>query len=165
MPKPVALSLRSLAAADIPSIEGILRANKPLFSDEECRTAIELIHESLAAPSPEDRYEFLVAEREGRVVAYACFGTIPLTKGTYDLYWIAVDPSEHSKGVGKALLQGVEREIARQGGRLVVVETSSRKDYEKTRRFYEKTMAYQTAAWIKDFYKPGDDKVIYIKYV
>jgi len=136
----VDLSLRSLAAADIPEIEAILLENRPVFSDEECRTAVEMIHETLAEPAGEDRYQFLVAESEGRVAGYACFGTIPLTKGSYDLYWIAVHPTRHASGVGKKLLLGCEEEIARQGGRLVVVETSSRKEYDKTRRFYEKTM-------------------------
>jgi len=161
----VDLSLRWLAGADVPAIEALVRANRPLFSDEECRTAIEMIEEALAEPDAEDRYQFLVAESAGRVVAYSCFGTIPLTKGTFDLYWIAVHPDHHAHGVGKALLERSEREIALQGGRIVVVETSSRSEYEKTRRFYEKTMGYETAAWIKDFYKPGDDKVIYVKYV
>lgn len=160
------LSLRSLVAADIPQIRELLLANRPVFSDEECGTAVEMIEEQLAAgPDDEDPYQFLVAVANGRVVAYACFGTIPLTKGTYDLYWIAVHPDQHGSGVGKTLLLGCEAEIARQEGRIVVVETSSRKDYDKTRRFYEKTMRYETAAWIKDFYKPGDDKVVYVKYL
>ena len=159
------LSLRSLVAADVPAIEAILLENRPVFSDEEVRTAVDMIRETLAHPDEEDPYQFLVAESDGRVVGYACFGTIPLTKGSYDLYWIAVHPDRHAHGVGKELLLATEEEIARQGGRLVVVETSSRKDYDKTRRFYEKTMRYETAAWIKDFYKPGDDKVLYVKYV
>ena len=49
--------------------------------------------------------------------------------------------------------------------RLIVVETSSRDDYDKTRRFYENTMGYETAAHMRDFYKPGDDKVVYLCYV
>ena len=159
------LSLRWLAAADIPAIEALLLANRPVFSDDECRTAVEMIHETLEDPHVEDRYQFLVAEHEGTVVGYACFGTVPLTRGTYDLYWIAVRPDRHASGIGKKLLVACEEEIARQGGHLIVVETSSRNDYEKTRRFYEKTMHYETAARIRDFYKPGDDKVLYIKYV
>lgn len=164
-PRNVDLSLRWLAKPDIAAIEQILLANRPVFSDDECKTAVEMIVEGLEKPSDEDPYQFLVAEVAGRVVAYACFGTIPLTKGSYDLYWIAVHPEHHATGVGRRLLVACEDEIARQGGRLVVVETSSRSDYDKTRRFYEKTMAYETAAWIKDFYKTGDDKVVYVKYV
>jgi ribosomal protein S18 acetylase RimI-like enzyme len=162
----VDLSLRSLVAADIPQVRELLLANQPLFSKEECVTAVEMIEEGLAQTAEtEDPYQFLVAEQGGRVVAYACFGTVALTQGTYDLYWIAVHPDTHGGGVGKKLLDRVEDEIAKQGGRLVVVETSSRKDYDKTRRFYEKTVKYERAAWIRDFYKPGDDKVVYVKYL
>ncbi len=124
-----------------------------------------MMHECLADSQVEDPYQFVVAEAAGRIVGYACFGTIPLTETTYDLYWIAVHPEYHSHGVGRKLLLHCEQEIARQGGRLVVVETSSRSEYDATRRFYEKTMRYETAAWIKDFYKRGDDKVVYVKYV
>lgn len=124
-----------------------------------------MMHEALADPSVEDPYQFVVAELDGSIVGYACFGSTPLTDGTFDLYWIAVDPARHAHGVGRKLLLHCEREIARQGGRLVVVETSSRAEYEKTRRFYEKTMRYETASWIKDFYRKGDDKVVYVKYV
>jgi ribosomal protein S18 acetylase RimI-like enzyme len=182
MPKSVDLSLRSLVAADLPAIEALLLANRPVFSDAECRTAVEMIHETLAQPDEEDPYQFVVAYEKQQlrggpspaapappppagVVGYACFGRIPLTEGTFDLYWIAVHPDFHAKGVGKVLIVHCEEEIARQGGHLMVVETASRKEYDKTRRFYEKTMGYETAAWIKDFYKKGDDKVVYIKYL
>ena len=161
------LSIRSLEAGDIPQIRELLLANRPVFSDQECDTAIEMIEEQLAlGPGQgEDPYQFLVAEQGGKVIAYACFGTIALTQGAYDLYWIAVHPGVHGSGAGKALLVRCEQEMAKQGGRIVVVETSSRKDYDKTRRFYEKTMQYEKACWIRDFYKPGDDKVVYVKYL
>lgn len=165
MPRSVDLSIRSLAAGDIAAVEALLLANRPIFSDEECRIAVEMIREALAEPDAEDPYQFLVAEAAGRVVGYACFGTIALTQGTFDLYWIAVDPGHQKAGVGKKLLEAVEREVARQGGRLIVVETSSRKDYDATRRFYERTMAYETACRIRDFYRKGDDKVVYVRYV
>jgi ribosomal protein S18 acetylase RimI-like enzyme len=161
----VDLSLRSLAKADVPAIEALLLANRPVFSDEECRTAVEMIHETFAQPDAQDPYQWVVADEAGKAVGFACFGTIPLTKGTFDLYFIAVHPETHARGVGKTLLRWVENAVAGQGGHLICVETSSRQDYAKTRRFYEQTMSYETACRIKDFYKKGDDKIIYIKYL
>ena len=113
MPRNVNLSLRWLAPADVPAIEALLLANRPVFSDEECRTAVEMIHETLEDPHVADRYQFFVAEHDGAVVGYACFGTIPLTNGTYDLYWIAVRPDRHASGVGRKLLVACEEEIVR----------------------------------------------------
>lgn len=157
--------LRSLAATDLPAIDEMLQANRPLFSERECAIAADMVREGLAAPDDEDPYQFVVAERAGRVRGYACFGTVPLTEGTYDLYWIVVHPAAHGSGIGRALMEHCETAIAGQGGRLVVVETSSRPDYDKTRRFYERTMAYRSAARFVDFYRPGDDKIVYVKYL
>ena len=140
-----------------------------------------MVREGLERPDAEDPYQLLVAVDAGesgagaagtrppraafQVIAYACFGVIPLTKGAYDLYWIAVHPDHHGRGVGGALLRRCEELIAVQGGRLIVVETSGRPDYDRTRRFYEKTMGYETAARLRDFYQPGDDKIVYVNYL
>jgi ribosomal protein S18 acetylase RimI-like enzyme len=81
---------------------------------------------------------------------------------TWDLYWIAVHPEAHRQGTGRALMDLCEREIAARGGKLVVVETSSRPDYGPTRAFYE-TLGYAAAARIPDFYAVHDDLVTYTK--
>ena len=93
---------------------------------------------------------------------FACYGPIPLTEGVYDLYWIAVDPAAQKKGIGRYLLGYVEREIKKQGGRMLLIETSSQESYGATIRFYEKS-GYQLAARIKDFYRIGDDKLVFSK--
>jgi GNAT superfamily N-acetyltransferase len=105
-------------------------------------------------------YEFVGAfdERE-YLLGYACFGPTPATEGTYDLYWLAVDPAAQGRGAGRALVQWVERELAGRGARLLVVETSSRPDYEHTRKFYARG-GYAEAARVRDFYAPADDRII-----
>ncbi|MBL8851541.1 MAG: hypothetical protein JNG89_17790, partial [Planctomycetaceae bacterium] len=57
-----------------------------------------------------------------------------------------------------------ERLIAKRGGRRVYAETSGREQYAPTRAFYERC-GYQREATLKDFYAPGDDKVVYGKVV
>jgi ribosomal protein S18 acetylase RimI-like enzyme len=162
MPRRGEPALRPATPADAEAIADLIEANRPLFSEEECAIAIDMVREALR-PQDADPYQLLVAERSGRVVGYACFGTIPLTRGSYDLYWIVVDRESQGSGVGRHLLAACEAAIARQGGRLVVVETSGRPDYAATRGFYEDAMAYEIAGRIKDFYKPGDDKITYVK--
>jgi ribosomal protein S18 acetylase RimI-like enzyme len=161
----VALSLRSLTPADVPDVEALLEANRAVFTDVERRTAMELVREGLSNPGDEDPYQLLAAEEGGRVVGYACFGSIPLTKGAYDLYWVAVAPGAQGRGVGRALCLGVEELIAGQSGRLVVVEASSLAGHDRACRFYERTMRYETVARIKDFYWPGNDKIVYVRYL
>jgi len=105
-----------------------------------------------------------VAELEGRAVGYVCFGPTPATEGTYDLYWIAVSPKLHNKGIGRQLLNFTEREVVRMGGRLLIIETSSQEKYAPTQAFYLKN-GYEIEARIRDFYRPGDDRLIYTKHL
>jgi len=95
-------------------------------------------------------------------VGWVCWGPTPCTLGTFDIYWIGVAPAWQGRGIGRALTNFAEQAIAERGGRLFVVETSSRGTYTPTRRFYE-TLGYHEAGRIPDFYGPGDDKVIFLK--
>jgi ribosomal protein S18 acetylase RimI-like enzyme len=96
------------------------------------------------------------------VQGYACYGPVPLTVGTYDLYWIVVDPVAQGRGHGRRLLEAVERRIEELGGRKLLIETSSQESYAGTIRFYERS-GYELAARIRDFYKVGDDKLVFSK--
>jgi GNAT superfamily N-acetyltransferase len=131
------------------------------FNAEEAAVAVELVDDRLAR-GPASDYRFVFAEEGERTVGYACFGPIPLTAASWDLYWIVVDPAAQGRGAGRALLAEAERRVALAGGRRIYVETSSRPGYEPTRRFYERC-GYGVAATLEDFYAPGDGKVLYLK--
>jgi ribosomal protein S18 acetylase RimI-like enzyme len=96
------------------------------------------------------------------LVGYAAYGPTVGTDRTYDLYWIAVDPTVHGRGAGTVLLDGVEQAMRARDARLVVVETSSREEYADTRRFYARR-GYSEVARMREFYAPGDDRVIFTK--
>jgi D-alanine-D-alanine ligase len=131
------------------------------FRPGEIDIAREVLDDSLRDGPPGD-YQSYSALLGGRCVGWVCFGPTPCTEGTYDLYWIVVDPACQGRGVGRALMQLSERLIAARGGRLVVVETSGRADYDSTRQFYLR-IGYHQAAFIEGFYAPGDAKVVYLK--
>ena len=136
-----------------------------MFSQEEIECALSLVDESFSEAQQSDPYRFVVAvdgNDDSLVVGYACFGTTPLTKGTCDLYWIAVDRARHGDGVGRALLEEVERSLRAEEQHQLVVETSSRVDYAPTRAFYL-AVGYVEEARVRDFYGRGDDKVFYVK--
>jgi D-alanine-D-alanine ligase len=109
-------------------------------------------------------YAFLVYRDGDHVLGFACFGPHPLTQGTFDLYWIAVDPTAQGRGIGRALLSRVEAEVQALGGRLLLIETSGTPAYAPTRRFYE-VCGYPPEAVIHDFYAPGDDLLIFSKHL
>ena len=163
------VKLRGLERSDLGPIEQILRANARVFSEIEIATAVAMLEQGLApgAQEGEEAYQFLVAEVDGVVHGYALYARAALTKGTWDLYWIATDPTGHGRGgrgVGRALLKGVEDAVRSKGGRIVLIETSSRSDYAKARRFYE-AAGYARAATLTDYYRDGDDKVIFARRV
>jgi ribosomal protein S18 acetylase RimI-like enzyme len=149
--------LRSLRAADRARLEEITRG-VGLFRENEVTVALE-VFDAAAAGSPD--YSALAADCEGRLAGWICWGATPCTVGTYDLYWMAVDPALHGSGIGSMLLREMEHRLAG-AARLVVVETAGRPDYRATRAFYE-ARGYRAAGAIPDFYAPGDDQVIYVK--
>ncbi len=131
------------------------------FNAAEIDVADELVRERLQA-GPASGYFFLFLERQGQLIGYACYGPIPATTGSFDLYWIAVHRAWQGRGFGRAILQEAERRIRQAGGRRIYIETSGRTQYEPTRRFYERC-GYRCEARLPDFYAPGDDKLIYVK--
>jgi D-alanine-D-alanine ligase len=149
-----------VTSADRERIHDIV-ASAGFFSSREIDVAVELVDERLQKGAASG-YCFLFAEHTARAVAYACFGPIACTLESYDLYWIAVHSAYRGIGLGRELLARSERLIARQGGRRIYVETSARAQYEPTRGFYRRC-GYRVEAILKDFYAPGDDKVIYVK--
>ena len=141
-------------------IESLLRRTG-LFRDGEVGVALEVLDVYLFRDGQED-YEIYTASMEGEVAGFVCFGFNALTVGTFDLYWIAVDPPFQGRGVGADLMAIVESEARRRGGRMVTVETSSRADYGPALRFYRRR-GYAEEARVADYYGPGDDKVIFVK--
>jgi len=150
-------ALRPLAAADRRRIEEITRAVS-VFRDDEVPVALE-VFDGAVAGSPD--YVALGATVDERLVGWICWGPTPCTLGTYDLYWMAVDPAAQAVGIGTALLREMEGRLAG-SARLIVVETAGRPDYRPTRAFYE-ARGYRKASVIPDFYAPGDDQVVYVK--
>ena len=150
------LNIRPMTAEDRLAVVTILKKT-PEFEPPEIPVAEEVIDSYLRAPV-DSGYSIYVAELGSKVVGYVCYGWTPLTQGTWDIYWIAVAPSEKGRGIGKALMAHAEAEIGKARGRLILVETSSKPSYERTRNFY-RSQGYQLITRIPDFYSPGDDKL------
>ncbi len=115
-----------------------------------------------AAATGNREYIGLVATAGTELLGAIAYGATPMTDGTYDLYWIACDPRRQRSGVGTTLLGAMEADLRRRGARLVRVETSGTALYRPTRAFYEHFQFRETAR-IPEFYRPGDDLVVYTK--
>jgi ribosomal protein S18 acetylase RimI-like enzyme len=151
---------QQVTSSDRDAVRRIVEATR-FFRPDEIEVAVELVDERLARDEASG-YEFIFMEREGSLVGYACFGKIACTLGSYDLYWIAVEPNWQGRGLGQRLLGEVECHIRQRGGRHIYIETSSRPQYAPTRSYYERC-GYEVVAELPDFYDFGDSKVIWRK--
>ena len=151
---------RGLSSGDREPLEKLIRETG-FFNAEEVEVALELIDDRLSQGEA-SHYRFLVAETDEEIAGYACWGPIPGTQASADLYWIVVDPRHQGKGIGAVLLKDAETWMASAGRTRVYVETSTRAQYDGTRRFYL-ACGYELAAEFEDFYGPGDGKAMFLK--
>lgn len=144
---------------DVKKIRDLV-ASVGVFSTEEVETSAELVEETL---SNKDAYNFIfLRDENGEIVAYTCFGEICLTKKRFDLYWIAVAQKWQNQKLASLILSKTEAEIKKLGGVKVYAETSSLLEYKPARNFYLKS-GFTQVAEIFDFYKDGDNKVVFGK--
>lgn len=155
------LKIKNLNLKDLSKLKKMLN-NLKVFSKEEVKISIEMAQEYLKKGKKSD-YNFLVAKGNGDILGFICFGPTPLTYHTFDLYWIAVSKNYQGKSIGSILLKKCEEKVKKEGGKILIIETSSTNKYEKARNFYKK-FGFKKITEIKNFYKYRDNKIIYAKY-
>lgn len=148
-----------LSASDMAPLEEILLSSG-FFYDSEVDIALSLARENLEAGEEKSGYIFNVAEENGKPVAFTCYGKIPGTESSFDLYWIVVHKSQRGKGIGKILMNMAREDIGKRGGENIWIETSSRPLYQPTIHFY---LSYgcEKVTELPDFYGKNDNKVIF----
>ncbi|UCG63457.1 MAG: GNAT family N-acetyltransferase [Deltaproteobacteria bacterium] len=157
------MRIRPVTTHDRKEIVRLLR-QRGTFNQREIRVALDVIDEALERPEKGDYHAFCARDGNANLAGYICFGPIPMTDGCYDLYWIAVDERMSKKGIGGKLLAFMEEFLVREGARRIYVDTSSTPHYKPARSFYKKH-GYHVACLLKDFYREGDHKVIFMKEV
>jgi ribosomal protein S18 acetylase RimI-like enzyme len=162
------MRIRSLSPSDRAQLIDILSQGAG-FRSAEVECAIELLDAALAPADQDeqDGYEARVAVSDEpgtgeRVLGYVCFGATPMTEATYDLYWLVVAQDARGQGIGGALSTALEVELRERGARIIRVETSSLEGQGGARRFYEKT-GFRLSGAIPDFYRQGDDLLVFAK--
>lgn len=131
------------------------------FTIEEIEVALELVDYAIAHGCDGDYIAFAAAQ-DNTVRGYVCIGRTPMTRSTWHLYWLCVDPTCRAAGIGRALEAHAAAFARSRGGERLVLETSGLPSYQSTRAFYEKC-GYTEVGRIADFYKANDDCVIYCK--
>jgi D-alanine-D-alanine ligase len=147
--------------SDVEAVDRLVRQTN-VFNDSEVAIARELVEECLAKGPQASGYHFLFADGPGGVEGYTCFGPIAGTKGRWELYWIAVDPTAHRSGLGKRLQTASEDAMRKLGAVMMIAETSTRPDYAPARKFYV-SQGYKLLAELPDWHDEDDGLAIYGK--
>ena len=155
------IQIRPVAQGDLPAVANLV-VSAGNFNQAEIDCALELVDIYLTNETQRDYHVVVALDPASVVQAYACWGPVPLTRGAFDLYWIATNPRSRGRGFGRALMNYVENQALKMKGRLLAVETSSKPSYTDTVNFY-RGLGYAEEYRIRDFYDVGDDKLILVK--
>ena len=153
--------LFDITPADRPALEKIL-SSSGYFYDFEIEVALSLADETCEKGQEKSGYYWLRLIDDGKVIGFANFGPNPSSVHSWDLYWIAIMDEYRKKHYGSVLLSEAEQRVRALGGHLLWIETSGRPLYEPTRHFYLKN-GYELEATLREFYGPGDPKLVYRK--
>lgn len=148
--------IRMVNKSDLPELKKVLDSIE-LFPSEMLD---DMIAEYFNYPETKDIW--FTAVENNKPLSIGFCAPEKLTEGTYNLYAIGVKHNNQGKGIGSKMMSYIEKHLMEKGQRLLIVETSGSNDFRMTRKFYE-NLNYAKEAVIRDFWKKGDDKVIYWK--
>jgi len=133
------------------------------FYDYEIEAAEDFLKYQLE-DGDESGIHYYMAEDNGKLIGFICFGFDSCTLSTYLLYWMGVHNDYRGKGVGKNLMDNFEKFVISKGAKKIVLETAGRELYKPTRDFYIKN-GYREEGIVPDYYSVGDARVTYVKDV
>ena len=157
------LLVRPAESGDEPAVTELAVVNS-MFAVEELDDFVAMFRGAVARELGDHRW-FVSVAPDGRVVAAAYLAPEPFADRLWNVYFIAVSPTDHGRGAGSDLLRHLEaalRDAGEEVARVLIVETSSTEHYAGARGFY-RARGFEEEARIRDFYGPGDDKVVFWK--
>ena len=160
---PDLLPVRAATASDIEQIRALATGNGMFAPD--AMSGFDGMLSGYLDGSLEGHEWVVVESSTGLLVGAAYFAPEPFGDRVWNLYFIAVHPDHHGTGTGRALLARVEGTLRSRGegvARVLIVETSSDAAFAQARSFYV-ARGFANEAVIREFYGPGDDKVVFWK--
>ncbi len=149
------MNIRKPTSFDLSNIKLIL-VDTNLFPVEMLEDMIEPFLQGI-----EQQERWLVCDTEADgVIGFSYTRAEALTDGVWNLLAIGFRAQYQGNGFGTKLIENVEQSL--KGERILIVETSSLENFDKTRDFY-RSRGYDEEAVIRDYWADGDDKVIYRK--
>ena len=150
------MNIRQTRKSDITALQAVLDATD-LFP---AQMLPELISGFLANDDPEDIW--LTCEQNGQAIGFCYAVPEQMADGAWNMLAVAVRPDEQSRGCGAALTVALEKHLTTRGQRILIADTSGTLAFARTRAFYLAN-GYSQEARIRDFWAPGDDKIVFWK--
>lgn len=151
--------IRLITPADLDALLAIA-VSSGLVPPDGTETLRDVLNEHFAGKLGPDHT--WITDDANRPVAVAYYAPERLTDGTWNLYMIAVHPDCQGQGRGAALIKFIEDQLKNRGARLLIVDTSGLPEFESTRIFYRKC-GFEQEAIVREFWKAGDDKIVFRK--
>lgn len=150
------INIRKTLQSDLESLKKVIESTQ-LFPPDMLE---DMTRDFFSYSNPNDVWLTIL---ENDMIAGVCYcAPEKLTNETFNLYLIAIHRDFQNRGLGKKLLKFLENTLKENKARILIIETSSLKEFESTRKFYS-SLGYKYEAKIADFYDEGDDKIIFWK--
>lgn len=148
--------IRAVIKSDTEGLKKVVDSSE-LFPSEYLD---EMISDYFNNPDTQDIWFTYIDNKKQVAIGYC----VPekLTDGTYNLLALGVSQDIQRKGIASQMMSYIEQQLKHKDGRILIVETSSDDAQIGARQFYLK-IGYTQAAVIKDFWKDGEDKIVFWK--
>ncbi len=148
--------IRAVTPSDTEGLKVVVDSSE-LFPSEYLD---EMISDYFNNPDTQDIWFTYIDNNKQVAIGYC----IPekLTEGTYNLLAIGVLKESQGKGIASEMMKHIEQLLKQKEGRILIVETSSDDAQIAARNFYKK-IGYTQEAVIRDFWKEGEDKIVFWK--
>ncbi len=153
--KVLKLIVRAIAYSDVPAIKRVIDSVE-LFPSEMLD---EMISGYL---SEQGNAEIWLTLDDNGPIAVAYAAPERMTDGAWNLLLIAVKSERQGQGAGQMLISHIERLLNERNQRILLVETSGLPEFQQSRRFYA-FAGFSEEARIRDYYKAGEDKIVFRK--
>ncbi len=150
--------IRAVTKSDIEGLKKVVDSSE-LFPSEYLD---EMISDYLNNPNSQDIW-FTYIDNNTQVAIGYC---VPekFTEGTFNLLAIGVSEDSQRKGIASEMMKYIEQLLKNKEGRILIVETSSDDAQIGARNFYPK-IGYTQVGVLKDFWKDGEDKIVFWKKI
>lgn len=150
------MKIRPSVSNDIPSLQQVADSTGLFPSD----LLPDMINGFLS--EGDENSLWLTSEVDSRITGFCYAIEETFTDGTWNMLALAVLPDRQGNGIGRAIVATLEKLLRDKNSRVLIVDTSGTESFAGTRSFYQRC-GYTEEARIRDFWGPGDDKIVFWK--